>query len=120
MPCLGSGLPDPQPSLGHSPGLPCVCARDYYRVALYSELEFQAFLPSPSTPVERLMALNCPVRALRCYLQRSRLMCKSSCLFVGFSKSRFGREASQSMLSGWLQDLCDLLPAGLRLRFCRG
>ena len=81
---------------------PAFVPKTVTEISLQSEIEIQAFLPFPSSPAERLMALNCPIRALRVYLQCMQLMCKSSCLFVGFSKRRFGQEASKAMLSGWL------------------
>jgi hypothetical protein len=41
---------------------------------LNSDIELQAFFPHPTTPLERLEGLNCPIRALHAYLKATQLM----------------------------------------------
>lgn len=71
-------------------------------VALYPDLEFEAFLPNPSNKLKRLRAKNCPVQALKIYWHHTELMRKSSCMFVCYSARAHGKQASKRVVSGWM------------------
>jgi hypothetical protein len=71
-------------------------------VALNTDIEIEAFLPKPVNKLERLMARNCPVRALTIYLHRTAKVRKSTSLFVCCSAHAYGKQASKRVLSGWL------------------
>jgi hypothetical protein len=71
-------------------------------VALNTDIDIEAFLPNPTNKLERLMAKNCPVRALQIYLQRTELLRKSTCLFVCYSARAHGKQATKRVISGWL------------------
>jgi hypothetical protein len=71
-------------------------------VALNAEIEIQAFHPHPVDQMERVLGLNCPIRALHMYVQNTSLLRKSSCLFVSYRKGkRLGSGISKRILASW-------------------
>lgn len=92
-------------------------------------IELVSFSPPPfaSAEEEQLNKL-CPVRALRCYVERTRSFRQSDQLFVCFGTQAKGRPLSKPSLSRWIVETIELAyssqsleaPEGLRAHSTRG
>lgn len=94
-----------------------------------SALELCAFYPPPfSSEEERKLHTLCPVRALRCYVNRTRSFRKNDQLFVSWATQCKGKPISSQRLSHWMVEAIELAytsmglhsPAGLKAHSTRG
>ena len=67
-------------------------------------LVVKAFFPVPRTMEERRYNLSCPVRAVRCYLDRTKAVRKSHKLLVSYRKRSPGLAITSQRLAHWLVD----------------
>ncbi|XP_050958769.1 LOW QUALITY PROTEIN: uncharacterized protein LOC127160164 [Labeo rohita] len=69
----------------------------------YNQVDLMAFHPPPfSSPEEERLHCLCPVRALRCYVNRTKALQKSNQLFVSWADSHRGKPISRQRLSHWI------------------
>ena len=92
-------------------------------------VELEAFRPPPfASPEEERLNRLCPVRALRCYVQRTRQVRKTSQLFVTHGPGPGGKTASRPTLSRGLVEAIQLAytsrgvepPEGIKAHSTRG
>ncbi len=71
--------------------------------ALDSNIELQAFIPNPTSKYERLLQRMCPVRALKIYLNRTRVVRgQNRALFVHFVPAKAPRPISKATLGRFM------------------
>src|SRR4029434_8668178 len=69
-------------------------------------IELAVFSPPPfASPEEERLNKLCPVRALRCYAERTRAFRQSDQLFVCFGARAKGRPLSKPSLSRWIVEV---------------
>ncbi|XP_050972479.1 uncharacterized protein LOC127169281 [Labeo rohita] len=95
----------------------------------YNQADLMAFHPPPfSSPEEERLHCLCPVRALRCYVNRTKALRKSNQLFVSWADSHRGKPISRQRLSHWIVEAIIVgynsmglsPPEGLRAHSTRG
>ncbi|XP_055053994.2 uncharacterized protein [Misgurnus anguillicaudatus] len=93
------------------------------------QVDLMAFHPPPfSSPEEERLHCLCPVRALSCYVNRTRAIRKNNQLFVSWADTHKGKPISRQRLSHWVVEAIILSynsrgltpPAGLRAHSTRG
>ncbi|XP_073683991.1 uncharacterized protein [Garra rufa] len=94
-----------------------------------NQVDLIAFHPPPfSSPEEERLHCLCPVRALRCYVNRTKTLRKSSQLFVSWANSHKGKPISRQRLSHWVVEAIIVgynsrgleAPGGLKAHSTRG
>lgn len=81
--------------------------------ALHGVIELERFPAEVSSEFDRLLRLNCPVRALRIYLDRSKQCRQDNPLFVAFGDNRRGRAVCKQTLARWISECIHLAYAHL-------
>ncbi len=72
-------------------------------------VELMAFHPPPfSSPEEERLHMLCPVRAVRCYIDRTRTVRQTEQLFICHGSRSLGQPLSKQRLSHWIVDAIKL------------
>ncbi|XP_058879441.1 uncharacterized protein LOC131737040, partial [Acipenser ruthenus] len=72
-------------------------------------VELMAFHPPPfSSPEEERLHMLCPVRALRCYMDRTKTVRQTEQLFICHGSRSLGQPLSKQRLSHWIVDAIKL------------
>ena len=72
-------------------------------------VELMAFHPPPfSSPEEERLHMLCPVRALRCYIDRTKTVRQTEQLFICHGSRSLGQPLSKQRLSHWIVDAIKL------------
>ena len=75
-------------------------------LALNADIELQAFYPKPKGAIEKEQRKNCPIRALKYYLQATaEIRGDNTSLFVAFMPKSAGSPVSKRVMSTWLTEV---------------